>query len=205
MFSLSVPSLESPEKKAQPIAINNENLEQQEPSIEMVVTDEHAEKYKDMQDNGSTHTNSGDNSSDKGVTPTYVSFSGTENLQDNLILKDSIQKPFGKTSSRPASIVSKSEELLSPVDTNDMLNEPIGDNKYSLLHIAAREGHRKVIRLLLEFGANPAMRYLCSPGTCTYQCSYARQSQLLGVFWLSSETSLECIYMKRKWWRCPWL
>ncbi|XP_078320556.1 tRNA endonuclease ANKZF1-like isoform X3 [Crassostrea virginica] len=157
VFSLSVPSLESPEKKALPVAINNENLEQ-EPSIEMVVTGEHAEKYKDMQDNGSTHTNSGDNSSDKGVTPTYVSFSGTENLQDNLILKDSIQKPFGKTSSRPASIVSKSEELLSPVDTNDMLNEPIGDNKYSLLHIAAREGHRKVIRLLLEFGANPAMR-----------------------------------------------
>lgn len=184
VFSMSVPSLESPEKKAQPIAINNENLEQ-EPSIEMVVTDEHAEKYKDMQDNGSTHTNSGDNSSDKSVTPTYVSFSGTENLQDNLILKDSIQKPFGKTSSRPASIVSKSEELLSPVDTNDMLNEPIGDNKYSLLHIAAREGHRKVIRLLLEFGANPAMRYLCSPGTYTYQCRASTMISMPGNrnFW----------------------
>lgn len=50
------------------------------------------------------------------------------------------------------------EEMLSPMVSIAILNEPIGDQLTTLLHVAAKEGHKKVIKALLESGANPAVK-----------------------------------------------
>ena len=50
------------------------------------------------------------------------------------------------------------QEVTSPVVTVDILNEPIGDNEKTLLHVACKEGHRKAVRVLLENGADPAVK-----------------------------------------------
>ena len=51
---------------------------------------------------------------------------------------------------------------LSPVVTVAILNEPFGDSDTTLLHVAAREGHKSVIELLMESGASPAVKYVSS-------------------------------------------
>ncbi|KAH3719844.1 ankyrin repeat and zinc finger domain-containing protein 1-like isoform X2 [Dreissena polymorpha] len=40
----------------------------------------------------------------------------------------------------------------------DLLNEPIGDQRTTLLQVAAREGHLTVVGMLLDAGADPALR-----------------------------------------------
>ena len=48
---------------------------------------------------------------------------------------------------------------LSPIIvTVDLLNEPIGDNETTLLMVAAKEGHSKLIQVLMRTGANPAIK-----------------------------------------------
>ncbi|KAK3101748.1 hypothetical protein FSP39_006094 [Pinctada imbricata] len=51
-----------------------------------------------------------------------------------------------------------SMEVTSPVVTMEILNEPIGDNEKTLLHVACKEGHRKIVKILLESGADPAIK-----------------------------------------------
>ncbi|XP_045167402.2 ankyrin repeat and zinc finger domain-containing protein 1-like [Mercenaria mercenaria] len=46
----------------------------------------------------------------------------------------------------------------SPVVTPGLLTEPFGDNNTTLLHVAAKEGQGAIIRILMESGANPAVR-----------------------------------------------
>ncbi|XP_033762728.1 LOW QUALITY PROTEIN: ankyrin repeat and zinc finger domain-containing protein 1-like [Pecten maximus] len=53
---------------------------------------------------------------------------------------------------------SNAEEILSPMVSIAILNEPIGDQLTTLLHVAAKEGHKKVIKALLESGADPAIK-----------------------------------------------
>lgn len=50
----------------------------------------------------------------------------------------------------------------SPVVTPALLSEPFGDNNTTFLHVAAKEGHGKIIAILMEAGANPALRYIGS-------------------------------------------
>lgn len=155
VLSQNVPTLESPEKKADSIVLENkDSYLQSENNVDNMCNEYDEENDKDLQDFDFKSKEDKLSSISSTVPETEVL------LSENLVQKDALQKSQGKTSSRPGSFVSKSDELLSPVDTNDMLNEPIGDNKYSLLHIAAKEGHRKVIWLLMECGANPATRYL---------------------------------------------
>lgn len=60
-------------------------------------------------------------------------------------------------SSRPSR--GQNSDPLTPVFVSpDILNEPIGDNHTTLLHVAAREGHAGIVILLLEAGASPVLR-----------------------------------------------
>lgn len=155
VLSQNVPTLESPEKKVDSIVLENQDSYlQSENNVDNMCNEYDEENDKDLRDFDFKSKEDKLSSISSTVPETEVL------LSENLVQNDALQKSQGKTSSRPGSFVSKSDELLSPVDTNDMLNEPIGDNKYSLLHIAAKEGHRKVIWLLMECGANPATRYL---------------------------------------------
>lgn len=153
VLSQNVPTLESPEKKADSIVLENkDSYLQSENNVDNMCNEYDEENDKDLQDFDFKSKEDKLSSISSTVPETEVL------LSENLVQNDALQKSQGKTFSRPGSFVSKLDELLSPVDTNDMLNEPIGDNKYSLLHIAAKEGHRKVIWLLMECGANPATR-----------------------------------------------
>lgn len=153
VLSQNVPTLESPEKKVDSIVLENQDSYlQSENNVDNMCNEYDEENDKDLQDFDFKSKEDKLSSISSTVPETEVL------LSENLVQNDALQKSQGKTFSRPGSFVSKSDELLSPVDTNDMLNEPIGDNKYSLLHIAAKEGHRKVIWLLMECGANPATR-----------------------------------------------
>ena len=40
----------------------------------------------------------------------------------------------------------------------DQLNQPLGDTKVTLLHLASKEGHGKMIQVLLENGADPMIK-----------------------------------------------
>ncbi|OWF38196.1 Ankyrin repeat and zinc finger domain-containing protein 1 [Mizuhopecten yessoensis] len=50
------------------------------------------------------------------------------------------------------------DEMMSPMVSVAILNEPIGDQLTTLLHVAAKEGHKKVIKALLGSGADPAVK-----------------------------------------------
>ncbi len=52
------------------------------------------------------------------------------------------------------SLLLKSNEKL----VIDQLNQPMGDAKVTLLHLASKEGHGKIIQLLLDNGADPVIR-----------------------------------------------
>ncbi|KAK6166090.1 hypothetical protein SNE40_022861 [Patella caerulea] len=49
-------------------------------------------------------------------------------------------------------------DQLSPLVTVDILNKPFGDNGTTLLHVAAKCNHRKVISMLMKYGADPTVR-----------------------------------------------
>ncbi|XP_064614070.1 uncharacterized protein LOC135477796 [Liolophura sinensis] len=51
-----------------------------------------------------------------------------------------------------------STEILSPVVTHQLLNEPIGDSCMTLLHVASKEGHKSILGLLLAAGADPSVK-----------------------------------------------
>ena len=72
----------------------------------------------------------------------------TTNVQSNLALK---------MSGTGQHLVNNLPDL-SPVVTISILNEKFGDNDTTLLHVAAREGHKKIISLLMATGADPAIR-----------------------------------------------
>ena len=72
----------------------------------------------------------------------------TNNVQSNLALK---------MSGTGHSLANNLPDL-SPVVTISILNEKFGDNDTTLLHVAAREGHKKIISLLMATGADPAIR-----------------------------------------------
>lgn len=157
MVSQNVPTLESPEKKADSIVLENQDIYLQNQNNINNTCNKHSEESDQIPQDVNFKSKEEILSDELSLISSTVPETEVL-LSDNLVQKDALQKSQGKTSSRPGSF--KSDELLSPVDTNDVLNEPIGDNKYSLLHIAAKEGHRKVIQLLMECGANPATRYL---------------------------------------------
>ena len=47
---------------------------------------------------------------------------------------------------------------LSPVVTVGILSENFGDNETTLLHVAAREGHKDIVTVLMTAGADPTIR-----------------------------------------------
>ena len=47
---------------------------------------------------------------------------------------------------------------LSPVVTAGILSETFGDNETTLLHVAAREGNKVIVTMLMTAGADPAIR-----------------------------------------------
>lgn len=85
----------------------------------------------------------------------------SDNLTDNksnmkLNVRDS-SRPTSRENSR--SRHSSANDIMSPIIvTVDLLNEPIGDSETTLLMIAAKEGHRKLIQMLLKTGSNPAIK-----------------------------------------------
>ena len=87
----------------------------------------------------------------------------SENLTDNksnmkLNVRDS-SRPTSRENSR--SRHSSAKDIMSPIIvTVDLLNEPIGDSETTLLMVAAKEGHKKLIQMLLKTGSNPAIKYL---------------------------------------------
>ncbi|XP_063421808.1 tRNA endonuclease ANKZF1-like [Mytilus trossulus] len=95
----------------------------------------------------------------------------TEQVQDvENVFVDSVNEKSNMTlnvkeNSRPASRDgsrsrhSSATEVLSPIIvTSELLNEPIGDSETTLLMIAAKEGHRKLIQMLMKAGSNPAIK-----------------------------------------------
>ncbi|XP_052806792.1 ankyrin repeat and zinc finger domain-containing protein 1-like [Mya arenaria] len=51
------------------------------------------------------------------------------------------------------------KDPLTPVFVSpDIVSEPIGDNNTTLLHVAAKEGHARIVALLLEAGASPVLK-----------------------------------------------
>ncbi|XP_023217531.1 ankyrin repeat and zinc finger domain-containing protein 1-like isoform X2 [Centruroides sculpturatus] len=65
------------------------------------------------------------------------------------------------SSSKPSKRRNKSGtggEFNSPLLTVDVLNEVISDGGATLLHVATKEGHQGVVKMLMECGANPTLR-----------------------------------------------
>lgn len=85
----------------------------------------------------------------------------SDNLTDNksnmkLNVRDS-SRPTSREHSR--SRHSSANDIMSPIIvTVDLLNEPIGDSETTLLMVAAKEGHKKLIQMLLKTGSNPAIK-----------------------------------------------
>ncbi|KAJ8313538.1 hypothetical protein KUTeg_008099 [Tegillarca granosa] len=82
-------------------------------------------------------------------------------VEDRLskVEKSNLKLNFGSEQSSPRrSRSSLSYELMSPLVTLDMLNEPIGDSEITLLHVAAKSGHKQIVKKLLENGADPAKK-----------------------------------------------
>ncbi|KAL3831821.1 hypothetical protein ACJMK2_023523 [Sinanodonta woodiana] len=76
-------------------------------------------------------------------------------------IETSTDGPFGIIAGKEQFAISQSQtvlELPSPVVTESILNELIGDNEITLLHVAAKEGHKGIICMLLEAGADPTIR-----------------------------------------------
>lgn len=74
----------------------------------------------------------------------------TLNVKDN-------SRPTSREGSR--SRHSSATDVLSPIIvTSELLNEPIGDSETTLLMIASKEGHRKLIQMLMKAGSNPAIK-----------------------------------------------
>ncbi|XP_061186027.1 tRNA endonuclease ANKZF1-like [Saccostrea echinata] len=156
VFSKSVPKIESPEKMLQGIENNHQTSDLQHCHDYSENSELSSGENSDLTNCDIQNIDRLENLNGTGSISSVVLSAPSENSSENLIHKELWQRPSGKTDSRPGS--STSEELLSPIDTNDMLNEAIGDNKLTLLHIAAKEGHGKVIKILMESGANPAAR-----------------------------------------------
>jgi ankyrin repeat protein len=170
VFLRNVPTLESPEKKVdnaemddpkdsfvQDIVVQDQNNGMKE---QFSVRNSDSDLTYHESDLQNIHVDSAENSNAADISNSPIPPDITENSSENQLQKEHLKKTSSKTSCGPGGSRSQSSELLSPVDTNDMLNQPIGDNRLTLLHIAAKEGHRKVIRILLDCGADPATRYL---------------------------------------------
>ena len=48
--------------------------------------------------------------------------------------------------------------VMKQVDATELLNSPFGGHGLTLLHVAASAGHKEVVSLLLEFGADPSIK-----------------------------------------------
>ncbi|XP_071158192.1 tRNA endonuclease ANKZF1-like isoform X1 [Mytilus edulis] len=74
----------------------------------------------------------------------------TLNVKDN-------SRPTSREGSRSRHF--SATDVLSPIIvTSELLNEPIGDSETTLLMIASKEGHRKLIQMLMKAGSNPAIK-----------------------------------------------
>lgn len=71
-----------------------------------------------------------------------------------------VNKELVAKSNIPGNIRPIVVEDMSPVVTIEMLSEPFGDNNTTLLHVGAKEGHGAVVSMLMEAGANPAIRFV---------------------------------------------
>ncbi|XP_056008477.1 ankyrin repeat and zinc finger domain-containing protein 1-like isoform X2 [Ostrea edulis] len=170
VFLRSVPAVESPEKKSD----NAENEHSSDCCLQHVLahdrngSGEMREQFsvRDTESDLTGHESNAQNmrvDKTENISDTDISYSPipsdvSENSSENQIQKEHLKKAYSKTVCGSGGGISQSSELLSPVDTNEMLNQPIGDNRLTLLHIAAKEGHNKVIRILMDCGANPATR-----------------------------------------------
>ena len=91
------------------------------------------------------------------------------------VLKKSTNKKSTPSPPKTDHTIELQNSLVTAVKTNDMklfkilydtneskvriqLTENFGDSKFTLLHIAAREGHTKMIQHLLELGADPSVK-----------------------------------------------
>lgn len=87
--------------------------------------------------------------------------SKVENPVDTIskVEKNNLKLNIGSEHSSPRrSRSSVSNDLMSPLVTLDMLNEPIGDSEITLLHVAAKSGHKQIVKKLLEVGADPTKK-----------------------------------------------
>ncbi|XP_052091788.1 ankyrin repeat and zinc finger domain-containing protein 1-like isoform X2 [Mytilus californianus] len=68
-------------------------------------------------------------------------------------------RPTSREGSRSRHSSANDMLLVSPIIvTSELLNEPIGDSETTLLMIASKEGHKKLIQMLMKAGSNPAVK-----------------------------------------------
>lgn len=99
---------------------------------------------------------------DSGPGDKFISMSVMDSLEkSNLSLNTKSSPTSSREGSRSRhSSGNMTKDALSPIIvTSDLLNETIGDSGMTLLMIAAKEGHKKLISLLMKAGCNPALRY----------------------------------------------
>ena len=95
---------------------------------------------------------------------------GHTNIIDGLVSESENVNTVQTNPALPLNVSSTSQVLgsnlpdLSPVVTVSILSETFGDNETTLLHVAAREGHKDIITLLMTAGADPAIRWVLFKG-----------------------------------------
>ena len=91
---------------------------------------------------------------DQGYDDSALGSGDKIQITDNVIVKDSALPLNKLTVQVPGSL-----QDLSPVVTVGILSETFGDHETTLLHVAAREGHKDIVTVLMTAGADPAIRY----------------------------------------------
>lgn len=88
-----------------------------------------------------------------GITP-------DNNMDSNKLIgaQSGLHLPVTQPSAGKVAMKIYSSEILSPIVTHDLLNQPIGDSCMTLLHVASKEGHRSILGLLLAAGADPSVK-----------------------------------------------
>ncbi|KAL4222271.1 Ankyrin repeat and zinc finger domain-containing protein 1 [Mactra antiquata] len=139
-------------------AENSDVLTEDDEDNQASVCDEPAKRDTNIENTASANANGPDNDStltevcDKTKDDTGKSGSETSKL------KNTVNSTLNLDSSKTISDLNKVWPDLSPVVTPSILNEQFGDNKTTFLHVASREGHVTIVTLLMEAGADPAIK-----------------------------------------------
>lgn len=159
---LSMDSKNSNQNNAESDSENGKNISQTETNIEIEES-----KDRDIECTRTSHAvcgesvttgehqRSGDDIQHDNVDVEIVV---TDNVNINSTEREKMNLDVSHKTLQGPRLEPKTEELPSPMVSVAILNEPIGDQLTTLLHVAAKEGHKKVIGALLESGADPSVK-----------------------------------------------